>query len=507
MNKLCFISFICATLLGSCKKNDTALPTDSCTVEITHRLINPYQLPIEAQLNKTTTAQRYVRFKLYHIEQYQALEQQGVFLLDHPFDAVPDKQLNYQTEHTAAYGVYYGVVPSSIDISAYQTEIISNVMQGETNTTLRKNQNNKKQFKGQVTFFDPIDSTSKPLKGVQVIIKDVTNIINTTTDDDGQFNISSPTIISDTVEVLIKFDNNYLEIHTLDVANLLGIFGVNTFSMGFKKSCAFTDLNIEIGRSFNNAELHHSCATLLAFNAYKKFAADFGFMMPDKKFLFWLGKEAPISTAYATPMLRNMTLQGIANPTELISNLFNLPAIVAQPLAISIKDQLPDVYAPFYMRYSTAARASFIEVLFHELSHAAHYAKVGPAFWKPYVEYIYQHGGYGEKTFTNSGIISLSEAWAEDASNRCAYYIYKQQKYLDRNENPTPNWIPYGLYYDLYDTGNNEPFDQVSGITFTQIYDLFSSDVQSLTALKAKLKIAFPEQQNAIEVLFNHYGF
>ena len=53
-------------------------------------------------------------------------------------------------------------------------------------------------------------------------------------------------------------------------------------------------------------------------------------------------------------------------------------------------------------------------------------------FGNLYVEYIYQHGGYGEKSFTNSGIISLSEAWAEDASNRCAYYIYKQQKIFDR---------------------------------------------------------------------------
>lgn len=506
MKKINFLLVWCIIFLWSCKKNNN-VPNDSCTIEITHQLKNPYSIPTETHLQKTEITHHYVRFKIHSIEQYQALEKQGVFLLDHPFDAAPDNQLNYKTEHTKAYGVYYGVAPSSLNISSYDAEIISNLAQKETSATLRKNTGYAKHFSGRVTFFDPIDSTFVPLKGIQVVIKDVTNFTTATTNEDGQFNVTSSDIISDTVEVLIKFDNDYLEIHTLDMANLLGIFGVNTFSLGFKKSCAFTDLNVEIGRSFNNAALHHSCATLLAFNEYKKFAADFGFMMPDKKFLFWLGKDAPISTSYATPMLRNMTLQGIANPTELISNLFGIPTILAQPLAIAIKDQLPDVYAPFYMPYSTAARASFIEVLFHELSHAAHYAKVGPVFWKPYVEYIYQHGGYGEKSFSNSGIISLSEAWAEDASNMCAYYIYKQQKFLNWNENPTSNWIPYGLYYDLYDTGNNEPFDQVSGITFTQIYSLFSSDVQSLTALKIKLKAAFPAQQNAIEILFNHYGF
>ena len=52
------------------------------------------------------------------------------------------------------------------------------------------------------------------------------------TDENSQFNVTSSDIISDTVKVLIKFDNNYLEIHTLDVVNLLGIFGVNTFFYG-----------------------------------------------------------------------------------------------------------------------------------------------------------------------------------------------------------------------------------------------------------------------------------
>ncbi|MEN9446793.1 MAG: hypothetical protein RJA25_82 [Bacteroidota bacterium] len=493
------------TLFG-CKKTKN-IPTDTCTVEITHSLKNPYIISEATQFKKEQATHQYVRFHIYNIEQYQALEKQGVFLLDHPFEIAPDKNLQYPTGHTSKYGVYYGVVPSNVNLAGFDFEKLNDLYMPNTSALSRKNNDSPKQFSGQVKFFDPIANEMLPLKGVQIVIKDVTKTASAITDDNGHFTLSSADITSDTVEILLKFDNDYMEIHTLDMNNLLGIFSANTFSLGFKESCTFTDLNVEIGNQFSNAALQHSCAALHSLNEYKKFAAENSFLMPDKKFLFWLGKEAPISTAYATPMLRNLTLQGISNPTGLISKLFGLPEPIAQVLALIVKDQLPDVYAPFYNKYATVARISFIETLFHELSHASHFAKVGATFWVPYIEYIYTHGGYGERSFANSGIIAVSESWAEDLSNIGLYYIYKKQLYLDHGERPMRDWIPYGIYYDLYDSGNNEPFDNVSGITFQQAYNLLTSDVRDMGILKTKLKTNFPTQQNAIDVLFAYYGY
>ena len=500
------ILLICITVFGCTKNNENPIG-ESCTVEITHTFKNPYEIPEEVLLTGKKPSHEYVKFYLTTIQQYRALEAQGVFLLDHPFDIAPDKNLQYKTEHTQQYGVYYGVVPEGVNLSAYQTEKISDLNMPEGNPTARINEFGDKQFTGNITFFDPIDSIQVPIKGVQVIIKDVTKTASAFTDSLGNFSLSSPNIISDTVEVLLKFDNNYLEIHTLDVANIFGVFGINTYSLGFKKSCAFTSLNIEIGRAFNNAALHHSCAALHSLNKYKEFANHYGFLMPDKKFLFWLGTEAPISTSYATPMLRNMAQQNISNPTQLLTNLIGVPASLAGLLAVIVKDQLPDVYAPYYVRYATAARASFIETMFHELSHASHYAKVGPSFWLPYVEYIYGNGGYGTPDLPNSGIVGVSEAWAEDLSNICAYYTYGKQRYLNFNENPVEDWIPYGIYYDLYDTGTNESFDFVSNITFPQIYSLLTVDMRSLDMMKTKLKTNFPAQQIGIDSIFHHYKY
>lgn len=507
MKYLVSISILLTSLVFSCKKNQITNPADdSCTISIVSQLRNPYLQPSEPSLQSSPT-HRYVRFRLKTIGEYRELEAQGVFLLDHPFDAIPDKNLNYKTEHTHQTGLYYAVVPNVVDIKKYNAEHIADLYMPDHPVNGRINDIEAKEFTGTVKFFDPIDSALVPLEAVKIILRNATRTVTTLTDKDGKFSVATSLLLTDTIEVLIKFDNDFLEIHTLDLASLSSVFGTNIYSLGYKKSCAFTNLNIEIGREMNNAALHHSCAALHSLNKFKKFASEFGYLVPDKKFLFWLGKEAPISTSYAAPMLRNMAQQNISNPQQLLVNLFGVPADLAGILSFIIQDQLPDIYAPFYIRFNTAARASFIETMFHELAHASHYAKVGPSFWLPYVEYIYGNGGYGEPSFTNSGIVGLSESWAEDLSNICAYYIYGKQKYLDWNEHPIDDWIPYGVYYDLHDEGTNEAFDQVSGFTFPQLYNFLTPDTRSVQALKTKAKNASPSQQTAIDILFNHYGY
>jgi hypothetical protein len=488
----------------SCISTNPVQPVDSCSVIITHQLKNPYTEPIPGN-RAANPSHEYVKFHIYNSRQVKELEAKGAVLLDHPFDAAPDRNNNYKTEHTSQYATLYGVVPAGVNYSAYSSEKISDLYM-RNNGASRNSNARATIYNGQVSFFDPIDSAMVPLKGVKVILKDVTNTISGITDSLGKFTITSSLLISDTVEILLKFDNDYVEIHTLNLSNLLGVVNTSTFSLGFKKSCAFSNINIQVGNQFKNSELHHACAALLSMNKYTEFARHYGYSMPDKKMLFWLGMDALISSHFATPMLQNMAVQNIANPEQLLTNLFGIPVSQAAILAPVIKDELPDLYAPFYTQYLTIAKASFVETMFHELSHASHYAKVGPAYWLPYVEYIYSNVGYGDSS-ANSGRISLSEAWAEDLSNIGLNYIYGKQKYLGYNENNTQNWIPYGLYYDLYDSGSNESFDNVSGITFPEIYNLFDVNTNTLAALKIKLKNNYPAQQAAIDVLFQYYGY
>ena len=114
------ILLFCITFLGCTKNNENPIG-ESCTVEITHTFKNHYDIPEEELLTGEKPSHEYVKFYLQTIQQYRALEAQGVFLLDHPFDVAPDKNLQYKTEHTQQYGVYYGVVPEGFNISAYKT--------------------------------------------------------------------------------------------------------------------------------------------------------------------------------------------------------------------------------------------------------------------------------------------------------------------------------------------------------------------------------------------------
>ncbi len=490
----------------SCKKNDVT-QKDTCTVDITHRLKNPYEIEHTTQLKNKQSIYQYSKFHLYNAEQYAYLIQNGVFLLDHPFDAVPDKNLHYQTEHTAQYGVYYGVVPNHLSLNGIYAEKLANVLGEHPLKNQRVSDENEKEFSGNITFYDPIAATYVPLEGAQIVIKDGTRIIYAFSDSLGNFSVQSSSITSDTVEVLLKFDHPNLEIHTIDNANLLGVMGINTYSLGFRKACGFTSLNIQIGSAFNNAALHHSCATLLAYNKFKDYAQHFGLLFPNKKMLFWIGKDAPISTSYAAPMLQNMASVNNANTEQLLVQLLGITPDIANLLALVIKNQLPDIYAPYYSVYNTIARRSFLETLFHELSHTSQYAQVGPTYWLPYVKYIYTYGGYGNISLPNSGIVAISEAWAEDLHLHVLKYLYNQSVYDTNAETPINSWIPYGLYRDLNDDGINEPFDAVSGITYPEIYALLQQDMQDVWSLKAKLKLNYPTLQTQIDNLFAHYGY
>jgi len=269
-----WLLFILSIFIFSCKKTAKE-PKDTCEVEITQVLKNPYELPIETSSSKKIITHQYVKFYLQTM----------------------DKNLHYQTEHTLQYGIYYGVVPKGVSLAAYQTEKISDLYMPDNHKDERISDLEEKEFSGSIRFFDPVAQAQIPLEGAQIMIKDGTRTIFAISDSVGNFSVRSNAISTDTAEILIKFDNPNLEIHTLDNANILGIFGVNTYSFGYKKACAFTSLHIVIDNKFNNAALHHSCATLHAYNQFKKFANQFNYIMPSKKMIYWIGKDAPISTS------------------------------------------------------------------------------------------------------------------------------------------------------------------------------------------------------------------
>lgn len=504
--------FIASLQILACSKStDEPTATDTCEVVINSgRLRNPYSVPELMQQQpqlRVQSTHTYEKIVIRNIAEYRALEEKGIILSEKPFDRV---DADYTLEKEGQFPVAYAVVPKGVSLESFHHTRLDDLYMPAPDAAARTTANT---FSGAVTFFNPISAVAEPIAGVKVIIKDVTRISSAFTDEQGRFTVSNAGFLSDTVEVLLEFSNNMYEIRTLDIANLQSIVFPNKYSLGFRKACGLTNMQINIGSEYANSALQYSMATLLSLNQFKKFAAAYQFKMPAQKMVFWLGKDAPLSDSYAAPMLNNIAVSKPANIQQLLSGLLGIPEGLAPLLFELVGDKLPDIYAPYYTRNTNNVPKGYIETLYHELGHAIHYAKVGNNFWNQYITYIFNNGGYGQAGLPNSGMIALSEAWAEDISNECAYYLYGNPNYLQISEKNYGTFITYGLYYDLYDNkqdtatigGNRRIYDNVSGISFQNMYQLFTQDIITPQQYRQALKSAYPAQAVAIDSLYNAY--
>lgn len=195
-------------------------------------------------------------------------------------------------------------------------------------------------------------------------------------------------------------------------------------------------------------------------------------------------------------------------------------------------------------------------LMYHELSHAAHFNKVGQNWWADFVYAeaytISKHGinnsnspyGTGDDGFI-SDYISLGESWAEhmgqtitDRAHGFASTGFVGQRTVSYfNDIPIPGlsshlnyledfspfrtidpfrWIPDGLYYDLIDDRNDQLVpnprvlinDAVSGYTNQQMFNALDADVKSLQQFRIRLLQQNSNNQAAqVTQLFGAYGY
>jgi hypothetical protein len=191
------------------------------------------------------------------------------------------------------------------------------------------------------------------------------------------------------------------------------------------------------------------------------------------------------------------------------------------------------------------------ETMFHELTHAAYFSKVGSSTYGNLVsaeidEII--NGSpkpYGSGNDVNAPIIALGESWAYHIGHYFAnfkyqtstdvYYVEQGTTYkngtwginlachLNLLEDFNPqlltdpfHWIPQGLYYDLKDPRNDKtttPFrifldDQCSGYSNKNFFDALDADIVSLQAYKTRLLNENNNSQApAVNTIFNFYGY
>lgn len=112
--------------------------------------------------------------------------------------------------------------------------------------------------------------------------------------------------------------------------------------------------------------------------------------------------------------------------------------------------------------------------MWHELSHASHYEKVGKWYWLNYITAITTNGGYGDGDRNIDGYIGVGEQWGNYFGNYvcCRDYFGTTQGW-NRNE-------------DWYNPGFLMQVDTISDITTKEIFDCL--DKHTISDLKNKLK-------------------
>ena len=190
------------------------------------------------------------------------------------------------------------------------------------------------------------------------------------------------------------------------------------------------------------------------------------------------------------------------------------------------------------------------DLMYHEMTHAAHFVKVSEFWWNDFVysesytitKHVFspqnQPYGLGDDG-TISNIISLGESWAEHVAQvfcdirYSAVTSFKAKQGINYSNNipvfgisshlnaledydpiNRPNdpfrWIPEGIYYDLFDVRNeNIPvFDAVSNYTNQQFFQSLDPDVKSMPQYRNRLlQENGNNQQNQVIQLFLNYGY
>jgi hypothetical protein len=521
---LIFISIL-SIFTFSCKKDkdNSTEPIDNCTYLANGKVLtNPYgvqKIATDANIKNLEPSHFYVKTFVKNSEEFNIINQNGEFL---PFDwrKEPNKNLSHETESNSDGVWMYGIVSKDKIQQISNYEVLENSYYPEKGDGIfekmyTSNSNAKSTsatINGKVEFYDPIDKSYHPLKNITVIIKDAGKMIEGTTNENGDFNIDKK-IYSDKVEVMLKFDSKDMEIRALDLKNLGLILAPSVYTVGMMGNCALDQLDIQVGPGTKNNELYNCSAGFYAYQQFREFSAANGYGIPDGKLNFWIAKDASLSSGYAAPMLRHVGADQGAK--ELLMNLFGIPANLAGSLANLIKKDLPDIYAPYYSTDSSRTSPGHIETLFHEFGHSTQFTRSGKDFWGIYIKHIFENGGYGDGNGTAPSIVAMSESWAEDFSFELLSKVYGSDKYTpeirDKNKWSGYPWIPVGLYYDLLDDNKNESYDNVSGFTFPELYQIFGPDVKSPQQFRDQLFIKYPEkaesQREAIINLFTYYGY
>ena len=386
--------------------------------------------------------------------------------------------------------------------------------------------------------------TAVPVRKVRVVARRWFKIERVFTDNEGNFQFSKR--FKDKVRINVKFKNSDAAIRGMKGARLWQILFPIKKTLGLytnNKSNVLHTFNIfgslgSKGNRFWVAATAHN-----AVQEYRDFAAIEGIGLPSTGIKIivtnWVDSGGGAAPMWSKRQLSDfpaafIKIYLVSFPSIIVAGLFMLEEVLRKQIdiAISYKDTMSDKVK---------------ENVYHELSHCAHYQKLGNSWYGPFVQAEISsmqtslgtdNSPYGKKTDADAGIIALGEGWAyymgRHLTDRrygsvCSRIDNEQGSYFNNNPLPMSSqlnalegfnplrttdpfyWIPQGLFYDLRDPRNDLGFpliDEVSNYTNQQMFSALSSSTTSLPTYKTNLlTLNNNNQSTQVTSLFFRYGY
>lgn len=489
---------------------------DPYTVENVERAVRSLY-PTKADRVDIHPTDLYVRFLPATDADLAALEELGLYLMDHPMDYRIAREGDYYHDPTVAdesITWQYAVVPRDFDFpSGLKYEILDRCYISEHDLTTRASAPDidwrlveREAFRltgneamlepavkadagtpqGRITLLDPLYAGGKPVgvSGVMVACNVFVKIATAYTDRDGYYKMSKSFSSNPRYRLVFKNDAGF----SIGFNFILIPASVSTLGSGTPSGVDYTVTEDDDAWLFRRTAVNNAAWDYIS----RCTPQDLDISAPPQDLRIWI---LPFLKESSTPMLHHGTVVDADIVKEYVGSYAPVVSMF-----------LPD------MTIGTSEGATFADIYartVHEMAHASHFSKTGSSLWTPYVAYILKSfvldGGTPYGNGPDSGFASGVELFRKGAGmceigEMWAYFLGDSMN-KERYGGAMPSysaslWFRPEILGYLYERG----------FLRSEIFKALGADVYDLSTFKTRLCSLYPERQWLVNQTFSAYG-
>ena len=446
----------------------------------------------------------YVRFLPKDNDEYMALLQEGLYLLDHPMDyRIVQEGDYYQDPEVGEQAItwQYAVVPRDFSFpQGIRYEQLDEVYISEHAAATRAGEEidwalvEKEAFRltgnqdlwqeptkaesgtpgGRITIEDPLFSGGKPfgVAGVKVAANIFVKIATAYTDRDGYYQMGKSFSGKPRYRLVFQNEKGF----NIGFNFLIVPASISTLGKGDPSG-----IDLHVSANSDGALFRRCVVNNAAYDYYSRCTEDdLDIMPPPADLRLWIFPDLKCSSA-------NMLHHGAFLDHSIIElylgEYLSLVRLFLPDVTIGTKEQS---YAQIY------------ENVMHELAHTSHYAQVGNSFWTPYIDYVLlsfvknSRTDYGSGDLKGAEYCELGEMWG---------FFMQETLKKDRYGGTVKQfgntyWFKPDIFTYLYERG----------FTRGEIFRALQPGVNTVEALQQELAAQLPDRESIITQTFQHYG-